>query len=124
MTFGNDEFDIVFCNHVLEHVNDDKKAMSEIYRVLRKNGYAILQSCIDYNRANTYEDSSIVTPEDREREFWQKDHIRLYGMDYAKRLEKAGFAVEENNFIRELSVEEIDRCKLPSGEIIFIGRKL
>jgi len=124
MTFGNNEFDIVFCNHVLEHVDNDMKALSEIYRVLKKNGYAILQSCIDYDREKTYEDANIITPKDREREFWQKDHVRLYGMDYSKRLKSSGFVVEECNFINELSKEEIDRYKLPMKETIFIGRKL
>lgn len=124
MTFGNEEFDIVFCNHVLEHVDNDMKALSELYRVLKKNGYAILQSCIDYSREKTYEDAAIVNPKDREREFWQKDHLRLYGMDYSERLMKAGFEVEESKFINELSHEEIDRYKLTGNETIFIGRKM
>jgi len=124
MTFGNEEFDVIFCNHVLEHVTNDAKALSEIYRVLRTGGYAILQSCIDYNLAKTYEDPAITDPIDREREFWQKDHLRLYGMDYGDRLRKAGFEVEESHFVNELTPEEIDRYKLPADEIIFIGRKL
>jgi SAM-dependent methyltransferase len=124
MTFPDNEFDIIFCNHVLEHVDNDMKALSEIYRVLKKNGYAILQSCIDYDREKTYEDVNITSPKDREREFWQKDHVRLYGLDYSKRLESAGFVVEECNFINELSKEEIDRYKLSANETIFIGRKL
>lgn len=124
MTFENDEFDVIFCNHVLEHVDNDAKALSEIYRVLRKGGFAILQSCIDYNLGKTYEDPTITDPQDREREFWQKDHLRLYGMDYGDRLRKAGFEVEESHFINELTPEEIDRCRLPSDEIMFIGRKL
>ena len=124
MTFDNEEFDVIFCNHVLEHVNNDAKALSEIYRVLRKGGFAILQSCIDYNREKTYEDPAITDPKDREREFWQKDHLRLYGMDYGSRLKSAGFEVEESHFIDEFTPEEIDRYKLTSEEIIFIGRKL
>jgi len=123
MTFDNEEFDVIFCNHVLEHVNNDAKALSEIYRVLRKGGFAILQSCIDYNREKTYEDPAITDPKDREREFWQKDHLRLYGMDYGSRLKSAGFEVEESHFIDEFTPEEIDRYKLTSEEIIFIGRK-
>ena len=124
MTFGDEEFDVIFCNHVLEHVSNDSKALSEIYRVLRKGGFAILQSCIDYNREQTYEDLTITDPKDREREFWQKDHLRLYGMDYGSRLRKAGFEVEESHFVNELSPAEIDRYKLTPEEIIFIGRKI
>jgi SAM-dependent methyltransferase len=124
MTFGSDVFDIVFCNHVLEHVDNDIKALSEIFRVLKKGGYAILQSCIDYSREKTYEDATIINPKDREREFWQKDHLRLYGTDYSDRLKNAGFAVEECNFIYELTKEEIDKYKLTPKETIFIGRKL
>jgi SAM-dependent methyltransferase len=123
MTFSENEFDIVFCNHVLEHVTNDRKALSEIHRVLKKGGYAILQSCIDYNRDKTYEDPAITDPKDREREFWQKDHVRLYGMDYSTRLKQAGFNVEESHFITELTKEEIDSYKLSKDETIFIGRK-
>jgi SAM-dependent methyltransferase len=124
MTFGDSEFDIVLCNHVLEHVENDDKALKEIFRVLKKGGYAILQSCIDYNRLTTYEDKTITSEEDREREFWQKDHCRLYGMDYSERLKKAGFVVDENLFVNELSKEEVNRYRLMKEEIIFIGKKL
>ena len=77
-------FDVVFCNHVLEHVQDDKKCMSELYRIMKPGGWGIFQVPIDYSRAEKYEDASIKSPEDREKHFWQKDHVRLYGLDYPK----------------------------------------
>jgi len=124
MTFSDNEFDIVFCNHVMEHIEDDKKALTEIYRVLKKNGWAILQTLVDTSREVTYEDPSITSPLDREREFLQKDHLRIYGRDYAQRIMNAGFVVEECDFNSELTPLEIDRYRLPSSETIYIGRKI
>ena len=90
----SNSFDVVLCNHVLEHVADDQKAMRELFRVLAPGGWAILQSPIDTERAKTFEDPTIVSPRDRERAFGQHNHLRLYGRDYKERLEKAGFAVK------------------------------
>ena len=86
--YDENTFDVVFCNHVMEHVEDDIKAMSEIYRVLKPGGWAIIQSPQDYNRAETLEDPSITDPRERERIFWQDDHVRLFGLDYGKSLKK------------------------------------
>jgi SAM-dependent methyltransferase len=118
MPFGADEFDVVICNHVLEHVPDDKKAMREIYRVLKKGGFALLQVPANYEN-NTYEDPSITDPADRERHFRQKDHYRLYGRDYADRLAEAGFIVKEDNYLLSLSEHERDRYRLPAMELMY-----
>ena len=83
--FEDNAFSVVFCNHVMEHVEDDIKAMSEINRVLKSGGWAIIQSPQDYDRKETLEDSTITDPKERERVYWQDDHVRLY--DYGKRLE-------------------------------------
>ncbi|MBN1326332.1 MAG: class I SAM-dependent methyltransferase, partial [Candidatus Cloacimonetes bacterium] len=98
MPFADNSFDFIICNHVLEHIDDDKKAIKEIYRILKKGGYALLQVPIDRNRKETLEDDSITDPLEREKLFWDKEHVRLYGLDYPKRLEQAGFKVVEDNF--------------------------
>ena len=88
-------FDAVICNHVLEHVPDDRKAMAEIFRVLAPGGWAILQIPISKLLKETYEDFSIVDVEERERLFGQGDHARIYGQDYVTRLASVGYEVEE-----------------------------
>jgi SAM-dependent methyltransferase len=91
--FDDDTFDLVICNHVLEHIPDDAAAMRELRRVLRPGGTAILQVPISTKLVSTLEDPSIVEPRDRERVFGQFDHVRLYGQDYADRLRDSGFTV-------------------------------
>ena len=119
MPFKDEEFDIVLCNHVLEHVDDDAQAMREIYRVLKPGGWAVMQVPIDDTREETYEDKTITSPEDREKHFWQKDHVRLFGLDYPKRLEKAGFQVEPVNMGATYSETQKARYRLMDGEIIY-----
>ena len=93
--YGENSFDAIICCHVLEHVSDDRKAMSELYRTLKPGGWAILQVPISLSLSNTFEDASITTPEGREKAFGQADHVRLHARDYKDRLEQVGFAVEE-----------------------------
>jgi len=118
LPFENDHFDIIFCNHVLEHIVDDKKAMQELYRVLKKGGMAILQIPQDYSREVTYEDFSITSPEDRIKHFGQYDHVRVYGSDYFDRLRAVGFKVDEVNYSKKLSEKEIDIYRLMKNEIL------
>lgn len=121
--FKDNTFDVIFCNHVLEHVDDDRQCMRELYRIMKPGGWGVFQVPQDSTRATTYEDKSIVTPEDREKHFWQKDHVRLYGLDYKTRLEEAGFAVTADNYVGTFTPELIDRYRLPAGEIIYLCRK-
>src|SRR4030042_3857710 len=88
-------FGVIICNHVREPTPDDKKAMSELYRVLTPGGWAILQVPISLTLSSTYEDPGMVTPEEREKAFGQGDHVRIYAGDYKDRLEQVGFLVEE-----------------------------
>jgi SAM-dependent methyltransferase len=94
LPFPDETFDLVLCSHVLEHVPDDSVAMSELRRVLRPHGVAILQQPVDAARSTTLEDASVVAAKDRRRMFGQSDHVRLYGRDVQSRLEAAGFRVE------------------------------
>jgi len=92
--YSADSFDAVICNHVLEHIPNDRVAMKELHRVLRPDGWALLQVPISLNSETTYEDASITTPDGRERAFGQADHVRIYARDYVDRLRGAGFGVE------------------------------
>ncbi len=124
MPFENNSFDVAFCNHVMEHVADDIKAMQEIHRVLRPGGWAILQIPLFHPLPEvTYEDPSITDPREREKAFGQDDHVRLYGKDYADRLRSAGFEVTEDDFVNSLSKEDQARFALPADEPIFFCRK-
>ena len=120
--FPENTFDVVFCNHVLEHVDDDILACSEFNRVLKPDGWGILQSPV-YNLEKTIEDKSITDPAERERMFGQRDHVRKFGKDYAERLRKSGLKIEENQFVKELSQEKVQRFALAPDEIIFVCRK-
>lgn len=120
--FEENSFDVVFCNHVMEHVDDDILACQEINRVLKPSGWGIIQSPV-YDLPETIEDKSITDPRERERLFGQRDHVRKYGFDYAQRLSKSGLRVEENQFIKTLSPELVNRHALPDQEIIFYCQK-
>ena len=94
-------FDWVICNHVLEHIEDDQQAMGEIYRVLKPGGSAVLQVPISPALEKTFEDKTIQSPEQREQHFGQRDHVRIYGLDYVQRLEEAGFKVNRQKIKSE-----------------------
>jgi len=119
----DNRFDVVFCNHVMEHVDDPLTCMKELYRVMKPGGWAIMQVPQDINRAETFEDPSIVTPEDREKYYWQKDHLRLFGLDYPQYLEKAGFRAEIFDKETIIGKELITRYRLMESEILYIFHK-
>jgi SAM-dependent methyltransferase len=93
LPFEDGEFDLVLCSHVLEHIADDRAAMRELYRVLAPGGTAIVQSPVNYDQAETFEDPSVTSPEERLRLFSQPDHVRVYGPDLKDRLIESGFTV-------------------------------
>jgi predicted SAM-dependent methyltransferase len=118
LPFKNEEFDFILCNHVLEHIPDDTKAMKELYRILKPNGMAILQIPQDLNREKTFEDNSITDPKKRAKIFGQYDHVRIYGRDYFEKLRTIGFKVEEENYAQNLTSEEIEKYRINKDEII------
>lgn len=122
--FEDNKFDVVMCNHVLEHVTDDHKVMTEFYRVLKPTGWAILQSPMDYSMEKTYEDSTIIDPLEREKHFGQDDHLRMFGLDYGDRLRKAGFVVSEEKVAEKYTAEEIHFLGLDKNEIMYFCQKL
>jgi len=124
LPFENNTFDVVLCNHVLEHVRDDIAAMRELTRVLKRDAFAILQ--VPFFRPiedTTYEDSAITSPRDRERIFGQADHVRKYGHDYPLRLKRGGLTPIESDYVDHLSDEDQKKYGLVKGEIIYGGFK-
>lgn len=118
LPFEDNTYDIIFCNHVLEHIPDDTKAMQELHRVLKSGGMGIFQIPQDLSRETTFEDNSITDKKERAKIFGQYDHVRVYGRDYFNKLRSIGFKVEEIDYTSKLSKEDIDRYCLAEGEII------
>lgn len=116
----DNQYDVVICNHVLEHVNDVNKAFSEIKRILKPGGWAILMVPINPD-VDTWEDPSITDPEERKRCFGQYDHVRQFGRDYAQVLANAGFKVDADRIYYELTEEQRQRMRLarPGEELIY-----
>ena len=123
LPFEDNAYDFIICNHVLEHIPDDTKAMQELYRVLAPGGTAILQVPYDKNRAATFEDNSITDRDERARIFGQYDHVRIYGMDYFKKLGAIGFQIDAVDYTASLSETEITKYRLPKGELIPVCHK-
>lgn len=117
---ADNTYDIIICNHVLEHVPDDITAMKELFRILKPNGIAILQVPLALKLADTFEDTSITTPEARFEAYGQSDHVRLYGTDYPKRLNKAGFKVE----LLDIASKYSNRFGLNKDELLHICHKI
>lgn len=118
LPFKDKEYDFILCNHVLEHIPDDTKAMQELYRILKPGGTAILQIPQDLKRETTFEDNSITDPKERQRIFGQYDHVRVYGRDYFDKLRSIGFRVVEEDYTNKLDPKDVERYCLAKGEII------
>lgn len=118
-----DEYaEVIFCNHILEHVDDDRQALRELHRILRTGGWGVLLSPVDLTRTETFEDDAITDPAERTRIFGQYDHRRIYGRDYADRLREAGFRVDEIDYAARFTPEERLRYGLPADHL-YIARK-
>lgn len=118
LPFSENSFDVIFCNHVLEHIVDDTKAMKELYRVMKAGGFGIFQVPQDILREKTFEDNSITDPKERAKTFGQYDHVRIYGLDYFDKLRSVGFEVSEVDYTKKLSIEEIERFSVIKNEIL------
>lgn len=123
LPFGTNEFDVILCNHVLEHIPEDTIAMQELYRVLKPGGWGIFQVPQDMTRITTFEDDTITDKKERARIFGQYDHVRVYGRDYFEKLRSIGFLVEEVDYTKNLSENQIETYRLAKGEIIPLAKK-
>ena len=123
LKFEDEVFDVIICNHVLEHITDDFKAIGELYRVLKPGGWAILQVPVSKILGQTYEDHEIKTPEEREKKFGQYDHVRIYGQDYPSRLENRGFIVKKYNPYKEKWQVELDKYAINPEEDLYVAFK-
>ena len=116
-------FDAVICNHIMEHVEDDSKALRELYRILRRGGWGVILSPVDLEREKTFEDDTITDPAERTRIFGQYDHRRIYGRDYAARLREAGFEVYDIDYKNELSKAEQELYALPADHLYIVCKQ-
>lgn len=116
MPIEDKSYDALMANHILEHVDNLDKALSEIRRVLKPGGWAILISPINPKRETTYSDPSITNPIEREKHFGQKDHVREFGKDYADVLRGSGLEIIEDKFIEGLDKDILRRYALADIE--------
>lgn len=123
LPFKDNSFDFIICNHVLEHIPDDTKAMQELYRVLAPSGTAVVQVPYDAKREITFEDNTITDQSERTRIFGQYDHLRVYGMDYFKKLSSIGFNVNALDYTSGISSDDIERYRLCKGELLPVCKK-
>lgn len=121
--YNKNTFDFIYHNQVLEHIPNDRLAMKELYRVMKKDGFGIFQVPIDYSREETYEDFSLTTPEERKIAFGQHDHVRWYGKDYKDRLEDVGFKVSMDDYVQNFSKINIKKYGLIPSELIYYCKK-
>lgn len=123
LPFEDNSYDVILCNHVLEHIPDDSKAMSELFRVLKPGGWGIFQIPQDLNRDKTFEDNSITDKKERTKIFGQYDHVRIYGRDFFDKLRAAGFTVKEVDYTAHMDGASIEKYRLAKGEIIPLVQK-
>jgi len=123
LPFEDESYDVILCNHVLEHIPDDTKAMQELFRILKKGGWGIFQIPQDLKREKTFEDNSITDKKERTKIFGQYDHVRIYGRDFFNKLRAIGFEVEEVDYTALLSPADVEKYRLAKGEIIPLVKK-
>ena len=118
LPFEDNSYDVILCNHVLEHIPDDTKAMQELYRVLKPGGLGIFQIPQDLSTAVTFYDDSITDAKERAAIFGQYDHVRIYGRDYFAKLRSIGFKVVEEDYTSTIDPALVAKYCLAKGEII------
>lgn len=118
LPFDDNTYDIIFCNHVLEHIPDDTTAMQELFRVLKPGGMGIFQIPQDVKRETTFSDDSITDQKARAKIFGQYDHVRIYGYDYFDKLRSIGFTVVEEDYTAKIAPDLVEKYCLAKGEII------
>jgi len=123
LSFKDSSFDIICCIHVLEHVVNDNKAMHEMCRILKKDGFALLDVPINCEQEKTYENPTIIDPVERTKAFWQWNHVRLYGTDFDSKLNEAGFKVNSGNLVSFFKEEDINKYGLERKAIHYCTKE-
>jgi SAM-dependent methyltransferase len=118
--FLDHSFDILYCSHVLEHIQNDRKAMDELNRVLKPGGHAIVQ--VPIADGKTFEDPSVTNPAERKQLFGQSDHVRRYGWDFKDRLEESGFSVRLLSASEIANENRLPTIGIPMDEVVFLAR--
>jgi SAM-dependent methyltransferase len=116
-------FDVIICNHVFQYIEDDKKAMANIYALMKPGGWGIMQVPINGKNPKTYEDPSITDPMERLKAFGLKEHVRYYGLDYADRLRSAGFTVKADDYTAEFTDAENYKYGFWKGDAVYYCSK-
>lgn len=114
-----EQYDFIICNHVLEHITDDKTAIKNLYKILKFGGTAIISVPILADNKPTYEDNSITTPKERKKHFGQWDHVRYYGTDISERFQEAGFEVNPINSFVYFKESERVKFGVPTESWLF-----
>ncbi|WCT11991.1 class I SAM-dependent methyltransferase [Mucilaginibacter jinjuensis] len=123
LSFADNSFDVILCNHVLEHITDDRQAMRELYRVMAPGGWGIFMVPLIFRNEETYEDPSITKPSERRKAFGQYDHVRRYGRDYLDRLRSAGFEVTADRYAENFMEHDIQRFGFNPYDRIVLCKK-
>lgn len=121
--FDDNTFDAVICNHVLQYIRDDRKAMSEVFRVLKPGGWVIFTVPVNYNLQTTFEDDSITEWKEREKVFGLAEHLRNYGLDLKEKLEGVGFEVSFMDYSKNFSDEELHKFGFVKGDPMYFCTK-
>lgn len=119
----DNSFDVIICNHVFQYIEDDKKAMEQVYKLMKKGGWGVMQVPIDTSRKVTYEDYTITDPKERVKAFGLKEHVRYYSYDYADRLITAGFSVLVDDYTAAFTDEEIHKYGFWKGDAVYYCTK-
>ncbi len=115
---SDDSFDIVICFHVLEHIDEDIKAMAELFRILKPGGQCFIQT--PFKTGDIYENPAITSPEDRLQHFGQADHVRIYSEDGLKlRLEDVGFQVDLMVFEKD----KLNPLGFKDRDVVLVSKK-
>jgi SAM-dependent methyltransferase len=119
----DESFDAIICNHVFQYIEEDRKAMMELYRLLKKGGWAIMQVPVNRELPRTHEDPSITDPLEREKVFGLKEHVRFYGPDYADRLRESGFDVKVDDYTADFSDTDNFKYGFWKGDAVYYCTK-